>query len=331
MSVKSFDELLSLICTKVYKKDTNYRRAIEPEERLAVTLRYLATGASFGTLSEDLLMGKSTISAIVCETCSVLWEILMPLELPQPTEEMWINISNLFYTRTNYPNCLGPIDGKHVRIRKPAHSGSNFFNYKKFFSIVLFALADANCLFTAVDIGSCGREADSNIFKNSNMGKMIALGQLNIPKSAKLPNSSGPEQPYVFLGDEAFSLKSNLMRPYPNRNLTIEQRTYNFRHSRARRCVECAFGILSNKWRVLHSSINTDVKNAIKIIQATCVLHNFVRRREGINFKDQLRTCTLRDVRTSRLVVSTSGQRVREFYKEYFVNEGRLNWQNRYI
>lgn len=135
----------------------------------------------------------------------------------------------------------------------------------------------------------------------------------------------------MFLGDEAFSLKSNLMRPYPNRNLTIEQRTYNFRHSRARRCVECAFGILSNKWRVLHSSINTDVKNAIKIIQVTCVLHNFVRRREGINFKDQLRTCTLRDIRTSRLVVSTSGQRVRNFYKEYFVNEGRLNWQNRYI
>lgn len=293
--------------------------------------RYLATGKSFGTLSEDFLMGKSTISTIISETCSILWEILMPLELPQPTEEMWINISNTYYNKTNYPNCLGAVDGKHVRIKKPAHSGSNYYNYKKFFSIILFALADANCLFTAVDIGSCGREADSNIFKNSNMGRMITLGQLHVPKSAKLPNSSGPAQPYVFLGDEAFSLKSNFMRPYPNRNLTMEQRTYNFRHSRARKCVECAFGILSSKWRVLHTTINTDVNNAIKIVQATCLLHNFVRRREGINFEEQLSTCNLRDVRTSLFVVSTSGQRVREFFKEYFVNEGRLYWQDKYI
>ncbi|CAH2101084.1 unnamed protein product [Euphydryas editha] len=148
------------------------------------------------------------------------------------------------------------------------------------------------------------------------MGKMITLGKLNVPKSAKLPNSRGPNQPYVFLGDEAFSLKSNFMRPYPNRTLTTEQRTYNFRHSRARRCVECAFGILSTKWRVLHTAINTNVKNTIKTIEATCVLHNFVRRREGINFEEQLRTSNLRDVQTSRLVISTSGQRVRDFFKE---------------
>ncbi|CAH2101085.1 unnamed protein product [Euphydryas editha] len=66
--VKTFDELLSLISLSLYKKDTNCRRAVQPKERLMITLRYLATGKSFSTLSEDFLMGKSTISTIISET-----------------------------------------------------------------------------------------------------------------------------------------------------------------------------------------------------------------------------------------------------------------------
>lgn len=60
--------------------------------------------------------------------------------MPEPRKEKWIEISELFYNVTNFPNCIGAIDGKHIRILKPAHSGCLYYNYKQFFSINLLAV-----------------------------------------------------------------------------------------------------------------------------------------------------------------------------------------------
>jgi hypothetical protein len=53
------------------------------------------------------------------------------------------------------------------------------------------------------------------------------------------------------------------------------------------RSIEYAFGILSNKWLIFHRPLNIHIPLAIKIVK-TCVLHNFVRSREGYNYVDTL-------------------------------------------
>ena len=40
--------------------------------------------------------------------------------------------------------CLGAVDGMHVASIRPLKSGTIYFNYKKFFSIVLLAVSDTN-------------------------------------------------------------------------------------------------------------------------------------------------------------------------------------------
>jgi hypothetical protein len=52
--------------------------------------------------------------------------------------------------RTNVQNYIGAIDGKHVTITKPNDSGSQFFNYNKFFSMVLMAVADVDYRFVSI-------------------------------------------------------------------------------------------------------------------------------------------------------------------------------------
>lgn len=102
--------------------------------------------------------------------------------------------------------------------------------------------------------------------------------ELNIPEKKPLPND---ENGKVLVGDEAFALSKFVLRPYPSRNLPVKQRIFNYRLSRARRMIECTFGILANKWRILHRPLDTNLEFTDFIIKACCMLHNFVRKHES--------------------------------------------------
>lgn len=103
--------------------------------------------------------------------------------------------------------------GKHIRIRKPKNSGSEYFNYKKFFSIVLLALVDSDANFLYVDIGTQGSLNDAIVLKNSNLYLHMTTGRLNIPQPESIVQNE-IKVPYFFVGDGGFALHPNLMKPY---------------------------------------------------------------------------------------------------------------------
>ncbi|CAH2008365.1 unnamed protein product [Acanthoscelides obtectus] len=94
MSISTYDFLLSKVNRRLTKITTNYRSPISAEERLVVTLRYLATGLSFRSLAFAFRMGKSTVSNIVFETCQIIWEELVEEFMPIPTENCLKKRSN---------------------------------------------------------------------------------------------------------------------------------------------------------------------------------------------------------------------------------------------
>ncbi|KAL4153275.1 hypothetical protein QTP88_001108 [Uroleucon formosanum] len=72
-----------------------------------------------------------------------------------------------FESNANFPHCIGAVDGKHIRIICPSGSGSMYYNYKQYNSLVLMAIADSNYLFVYVNIGSYGKDCDFAIFKRN--------------------------------------------------------------------------------------------------------------------------------------------------------------------
>ncbi|CAI6358666.1 unnamed protein product [Macrosiphum euphorbiae] len=150
------------------------------------------------------------------------------------------------------------------------------------------AVVDSEYCFVSIDVGAYSREGYSSVFKDSPFGKKLYSDQLNLPAPACLPNTTDSPQPYVIVGDEAFGLHKNLLRPYPGCGLNPTRRVFNYRLSRARRLVECAFGILANKWRVLHSPLLVEPDYADDVVKACCILHNYIRRRDGYKFEDTL-------------------------------------------
>ncbi|XP_011881373.1 PREDICTED: uncharacterized protein LOC105569477, partial [Vollenhovia emeryi] len=101
----------------------------------------------------DFRIGRSTIYKIVPEVCNVIWQALQSTYLPALRKNQWEHVAKEYEEMWQFPNLLGAVDGKHIRIKAPINSGSLYFNYKKYFSIVLLAACDAKYRFTWVDIG----------------------------------------------------------------------------------------------------------------------------------------------------------------------------------
>ncbi|KAL3189805.1 hypothetical protein MRX96_020831 [Rhipicephalus microplus] len=145
MPPRTFETLLSLVERLIEKRVTPFRLPISAHERLAMTLRFLANGDTFQSLTFNILTGRSTAGEIVRETTAVLWHVLQPLymKFPQTTGE-WKRIAADVEEFWNFPNRLGSIDGKHVVIDCPRNTGSRNLKYKKTFSVVFLAVCDAH-------------------------------------------------------------------------------------------------------------------------------------------------------------------------------------------
>ncbi|XP_022160344.1 uncharacterized protein LOC111026556 [Myzus persicae] len=139
--------------------------------------------------------------------------------MPEPSIEQWRGAADKFFTKTQFPNCVGAVDGKHIRCVIPKNSGSIYFNYKTFFSIVLMEVVDTEYYFISIDVGAYGRKGDSTVFKECPLRRLLYSEQLGLPATACLPNTSDNPQPYVIIGDEAFGFHKNLLRPFPGRGI----------------------------------------------------------------------------------------------------------------
>ena len=110
------------------------------------------------------------------------------------------------------PHAVGALDGKHIAIKKPKKSGSEYFNYKGYFSLVLLALFDADYKFLWVNVGASGSSSDDQIFNRSKLKTNIENGRLGLPPLEPL-GPGGPNLHYFLLGDDAFALMSWLVKP----------------------------------------------------------------------------------------------------------------------
>ena len=346
MSPSIFELLLSMVGPRLKKPTTNMRDPISPSERLTVTLRYLVTGDAQVTIAASYRMSPTTVGRIIKETCQVIWEEMLSndyLAVPS-TINAWKTIGLDFEKRWNFPNVLGAIDGKHVVIQAPSRSGSAFFNYKKTFSIVLMAVCDSKYRFIMVDIGDTGRQSDGSVYANS----FLQLNTLKLPTDGNMPIGSQRNLPYVFIGDDAFALKTNMMKPYPFQNLPLDEKIFNYRLSRARRTIENTFGIAASRFRIFYRPIKAELKTVVFITKAVVALHNFLMSENNNNLQycppnltDQEgpngyipgewrreNSSGLEDIRRiGSNNYSTDARVVRDAFKDYFNNEGSVDWQ----
>ena len=194
---------------------------------------------------------RPTIGKIIYETCEAIITKYMDEVISCPTTaDGWRNIATGFSERWSFKHTVEAIDGKHIRITAPPHSGSYYFSYKGYHSIVLLGVVDYNCKFIYVSVGANGATCDAQVFFYSNLHQALTRNEMCLPSRESITGEEMPI-PYFLVCNNGFALKEWLMNPFPQRGMNCQQRIFSYHLSRARRMVENAFGILANRFQCL--------------------------------------------------------------------------------
>ena len=205
----------------------------------------------------------------------------------------------------------------------------------------MLALVDGQYKFRWVDAGTAGACSDVQIFNACQLKRKIEDARIGFPDPAPI-TKDGRDVPHFILADDAFALKTWLMKPCGRRMFTREERIANYRISRGSRVVENAFGILVSRFRVMMTTIELLPQTVREVVFTYVVLHNILRtqyqgqhggQKPGDDDDDD------DDVPGDcQLIGGAAGggpdrnhareaKRQRDYLKDYFNNEGAVAWQ----
>ncbi|CAF1039448.1 unnamed protein product, partial [Rotaria sordida] len=268
----TFGELVRLVGPHVFKNDTNYRAAIPVEKRIACALYALGSSSELRTISNLFGIGVNTTGLIVHEFCNTIIDLFLYklIKFPSTDAEIYETM-NGFLTKFGYPLCLGSLDGTHIQIKPPIGAEPDYYNYKKFHSVIMLAAVNSNLMFTYINVGAPGRCNDSSVYSRSTLYDVI---QNSIYKKYYLIENNVTIYAHL-IADSAFPLDATLIKPYIEKpNMSRKECMFNYRLSRARSTVERAFGIMKNRFRCIHRKLEYELDNSVRIIKAIAILHN---------------------------------------------------------
>ncbi|KAJ9504575.1 hypothetical protein QJQ45_030535 [Haematococcus lacustris] len=248
-------------------------------QRLALALRYLASGASMQVVADDMGRGHATVHDAVHVVCSAIMSQLGGMiSMPTTVAQLTVSAAKFMMAGQGVPQCCFAVDGTHIAHRDfgvPA-----MHNRKQFTSINVQALCDGDGLWVAVEVGNAGSMHDARAFAESevSLGLQGALGQLLWDARVLVHRTVVP---MCIMADSAYSCHTFVLPAFKD---TIAARSeartrFNTQHSKARRKVECAFGRLKARWRVLLREHDVTLRYVNMVIMACFLLHNIVELR----------------------------------------------------
>ena len=307
------------------KQTTKLRKPASVETQVAATLYYLADEGRMRKVSNSFGLGKATVSKVIRRVTSVISEKLGAkyIVLPKTKEEVEEHARN-FYNRYGFPQCIGAIDGTHIKIKRPVDNPTDHVNRKGNFTLNCQGTVGYNYCFIDVLIKWPGSVHDARVFANSALNEMFRDG--SIPKCERIIAEGEPEVPVCTLGDPAYPLLLFLMKEFSIGGKNSSERFFDQRLSSARMVIECAFGRLKARFGCLRKEMDINLKDLPTVIHSCFILHNFCEiRQEAINQNDVLvarnydvefqpKTDTGCEINNNE----AGGKRIRNIFVKYF-------------
>ncbi|CAG2216264.1 HARBI1 [Mytilus edulis] len=240
--------------------ETQRSYALTPEQQTFAAIRYYATG-SFQTVVGDIMgISQPSMSRIVQRVSSALCRHAGQYIRFPTTPRFQQAVKEGFMNEFTFPNVLGCVDGSLVQIKAPSTREDMYVCRKGYHALNIQGICDSQKKFLNLVVRWPGSSHDAFIWNESGVKRYM---------------ENHADCGYL-LGDQAYPLQPYLLTPVRNPQSDGEL-AYNRLHQRTRQRVEDTFGRWKCRWLMLHKfggAITIELKNAIKAIIATGVLHN---------------------------------------------------------
>ena len=231
MNKQSFDYLCDELRDILEKQTTKLRKPLTVEQCVAITLWILATTSEYHTVAHLFGVARCTVCVVVHETCDAIVTKLMTTYSSFPTGEQLSAVVQGFKVKWGFPQCAVSIDDSHISVTPPAMNHTDYYNRKGFYSMIVQAVVDHDCLFRNVCVGWLGSVHDARVFANSLLYHKVINKQLLQGDTVQI---GGRDIPTLLVGDSAYPIQSWLMKPFAHSpTLSQEQKQFNYKLSRA--------------------------------------------------------------------------------------------------
>ncbi|XP_033644807.1 protein ALP1-like isoform X2 [Asterias rubens] len=282
MSKATFMFICEKMRDKITYHNTNMRRALPVEQRMAITIWRLATNCGYRIISDLFGVGRSTVCMIIQQTCkafaSSMQKEFMEVFTPGKVQVTIDSFMNTF----GFPQIGGCIGTCQIPIKLPE---SNYplecISAKGNPSIFLQGIVDEKGQFLDMTAGQYGSTSDVQVFSQSHLYEAAIKGTL-FPNSAI--DIEGVSVPAQLLAGPGFPLLPNVTKAYDTSEgeLTNQQHLFNQQVADVRRVMDKAFSRLKGRWQILTKRNEHKIALIPSIATACSILHNICEQRDEV-------------------------------------------------
>ncbi|XP_068148330.1 uncharacterized protein [Drosophila tropicalis] len=260
------------------------KKSFSAEERLAITLKYLATGEVHSCRNYCFRASKFVINEMIANICLGFYEHLKDQYVTLPkTDEQWRSAATDMERQHNLPQCVGNLFMRSIQLQSAAGSAGDD---RKRAPVIFTGIVDASNNFQYVKVERASNSRPNEIYKQTTAIALIEQ-KMNALDEQSEPLRNG----YYFAGDAVLPATNYLVTPrnVPQENAVHEALEQINAHA------DQTMRILCNMFPILAQPLRVSDKHIREVVLGCVALYNFLRktdesfRRNSDNIVEQQR------------------------------------------
>ncbi|EDV97425.1 uncharacterized protein LOC6558996 [Drosophila grimshawi] len=243
------------------------KKSFSAEERLAITLKYLATGEVHSCRNYCFRASKFVINEMIANICLGFYEHLKDQYVTLPkTDEQWRNAATDMERKHNLPQCVGNLFMRSIQLQNNVSSNDD---RKRAAAVIFTAIVDADNNFQYVKVERATNSRPNDIYNQTTAVELIERKMQTLEAQSK-PQHKG----YYLAGDAVLPSTSYMVS---TRNIAKESAAYEALEQ-INAHAEQTMRILCNIFPILAQPLRVSEKHIGEVVLGCVALYNFLRK-----------------------------------------------------